>query len=329
MYFCDKKNMKYTLILIVLLLTGTNAQAQKYIKLKKARIPYKQVPLDYSLMDRNKRFFIRYTEDELNPFKNKMELEGLVVLPGFEKAELVENSDFFIVIEEVKNRVVNYKATKNKKTSDAGVTYTYVSKGDLVSTFRIKLIDKVTDSLMFVNVSSSTINISSNVCSSASKAKEKYNEILEKNKSKNRKKGFSNTINEITDNYCYLDKTMFMNFAGIKFKKFDYTAINKIPEESMEVVSKKNTAETKAIVIGYIAVWEKELNNFVEGDKKARVNEKVKAALLFNIGLAHFYLGDFDKAKSFLDESFAFKFVVANRQADLYKAVMREIEHRR
>lgn len=291
-------------------------------------MPYVQVPLDHSLLDSNKRFFVRYVETELNPFKDKIDLESSTKIPGFEKAELFEKADFIFLIEEVSNSVKNYKASKNKKTSKEGkVSYTYITEGDLVNVFRIKLIDKNKDSLMFSSTSSSTIKISSNVCSSSDQAKSKYKELLNKKRKENRKKGFINTVNGITNNYSYLNKTLFLNFAGVKFKKYDYSEINAIAEESLNVISKLNSVETDTKVNGYIKVWNKELENFVEGDKKARVNEKVKAGLLFNLSLAYFYLNDLEKAKSFLDECVKYKYVVANRQGELYNAIVRNINH--
>jgi len=318
--------MKKTILLFALLFIGVNLNAQKYIKLKKTKVPYTQAPLDFTLQDNYKKYYIRFSEDELKPFKNKIEIENLVNLPGFEKSELLENADFSILIEEVTNGTDKYKSSKNKKTSkDGAVSYTYTTSSDLISTFRVKLIDR-NGNLIDSKTSSNVSKISSNVCASQDQSIKKYKASLEKSKTPNRRKGFTNTFNSLKEKYCFVNKTMFLNFVGFKFKKYDYKELNLIAEQGIELLSKKSTPESIEKVKGFITIWENELKSYDADTKKTRINTKIKDGLMFNIALGYFHINNLESSLEYMNKV---EKLVLNGQVDLSRVLKRNIEAKR
>ncbi|MEZ4946415.1 MAG: hypothetical protein R2804_12845 [Cyclobacteriaceae bacterium] len=106
-------------------------------------------------------------------------------------------------------------------------------------------------------------------------------------------------------NYGYGFEGRLIDVATVKDKKGEYPDISK--GLSLMIAAIKSTDQKKDYIDENfsdklrqaIALYEKELKEF-SPDKKARINEKVKNMLHFNIALAQYLMRDFDEAEQSL-----------------------------
>jgi len=291
---------RLVLLSILTLIAVANSYGQKYVKPKKAYVKYTHYPSDYTLIDNYKTYYVDYE------FNNKRDLiNNLDNLDGFEKLGLKEKADFILVVNLLSDEVKNYKYTKSThKGKDGKLSYTHSFNSTKVAKFSFKVVQSNGNILAehFGSVSK-PVNSSSGV--SYKSGLETYKSDLAKVTNKVFVSAFNDGMNKVKNNFCIHTQQIWGYFIGFKYKKNDYTKLNEISNQSKEIFKTKivDSEESKNKIIEFIKIWEEELSKYEEGNKKARINNKIKAGLLYNLGLAYFTLEDYDNSIKYFEEA--------------------------
>ena len=100
----------------------------------------------------------------------------------------------------------------------------------------------------------------------------------------------------------YVQQMRDITLASAK-KKFDYSDLDQAKAAAfagLEAMDGKIPGElTKSKLEEAIAAWNKALEEFEPGAKKARINDKIAAALYHNIGYAYLELNNIEKAREY------------------------------
>jgi photosystem II stability/assembly factor-like uncharacterized protein len=111
----------------------------------------------------------------------------------------------------------------------------------------------------------------------------------------------------LENNFFFVETEARDMIYSAKGKKLDYSAIENAQSEAQNGITAidfytKGT-KTSELLSGAISTWEAELKQLDVTDKKARINKKIGAGLNYNLARAYYYLNDFDKSISHMNET--------------------------
>ncbi len=159
------------------------------------------------------------------------------------------------------------------------------------------LMDKILNEIAaYSTYSSSKVKSSAPTTDTKSIVKKLEKSIVDKN---------MKLINDhLNSNYAYLTKNRKINLHFIKPKKHSYDDYQKafeIATVGYRSLKDDNTSSVQKLNDA-IVIWEKAMLESNSKDKKARINEKVTIATLFNLSEGYIWSNNFDKANKCLDK---------------------------
>ncbi len=121
----------------------------------------------------------------------------------------------------------------------------------------------------------------------------------------------SKTGEELNNLHGYPSKKFESVVYTIKPKKFEYQELDKASSDFKSAMAEYSsvglTQKVKEELISCIKVWEAEIAQLDESDKKARINKKNVSGLYLNVAQANMWLQRFELAKKTLEDSKEFK----------------------
>jgi len=115
------------------------------------------------------------------------------------------------------------------------------------------------------------------------------------------KRIYKKSFAAIQENVLRKDITLKFDIVSFTDKNHDYSDLTTAQQNLKTAIEALPTANAEAQekVKEVAAIYEKVLTEY-SADKKARINDKVKEELHFNLGLAYYFVQDFEKAKTAL-----------------------------
>lgn len=116
-------------------------------------------------------------------------------------------------------------------------------------------------------------------------------------------------LEELFHNYfSTVDKTIHLNHVLIKEKKYNYPQFNEAAGNLERVynilkVSDEPTGESDVLLEFSIGFFEEFLKDATPENKKSKKNAEVTAAGYYNLGITHFFAGNYEKAKLALEKA--------------------------
>lgn len=304
--------MKPILITALLLAVNLTSFSQKYVNAKKVKMSYTQFPTSYAIQEYKTWYFL------YEGLSNRRQVEERIDLPGFERVTDKAKADIVVAItqyEVTSTPPIQKKTNKTKKNKDGSTSsYTVYSYSSTISTTYVSELRLTNGSV----VDSRTETIEKPYTGSSSESPETAKGLFESGLNDKEREaaleGFQKTYHPIREKYCFIKKPTYASFVGFKFKKHDYSALNKISDEATLLLEKELSEEIKTKLKVHIASWEKELSLLEEGNNKARINEKVTGGLYYNIALAWFFMEDYQQALTFINKAAEINNSVQNTQ---------------
>jgi tetratricopeptide (TPR) repeat protein len=110
------------------------------------------------------------------------------------------------------------------------------------------------------------------------------------------------------NHFSNVDKTIHLNHVLIKEKKFDYPDFNNAASDLQRVydilkVSTAGTDESNELLENSIGFFEEFLKDATPDDDKSRKNADVTASGYYNLGIAHFFAGNYEDARVALEKA--------------------------
>ena len=110
------------------------------------------------------------------------------------------------------------------------------------------------------------------------------------------------------DHFSDVDKTIHLNYVLIKEKKFDYPEFNKAASDLQRIydilkVSSEGTEESNELLENALGFFDSFLKDVTPSEEKSRKNTDVTAAGYYNMGIAHFFAGNYEEARIALEKA--------------------------
>lgn len=308
--------MKKIIIVIIAfaIISSSAVQAQKLKKESLGDYKYTQLPIDASLVGL-KTYKVIGLGNEYGP-NGITRLEKAIDLIGFEEKDKMTTNpvDFEISVEkfpvtftkrELKSKV---KTTKKDGVEVKNTWYHYVATAKYNFVLRINKGGEVifkTANAGEEKVVGKEFKSSPNALSNFRTTKQNYRSSLVE-----KKVGALNA--EVNDKFCFPVKKLHVRSAHIKPKKHNYDDYEKIfldMKAGYDVVKidENNIDGAKESLNKAIEGFETLLKESDTGNKKARINHDITAALFLNIGHCYLFMKDYAKANEYYKKGFALK----------------------
>lgn len=110
------------------------------------------------------------------------------------------------------------------------------------------------------------------------------------------------------DQFSNVTKTVHLNYVVIKEKKFEYPGFNDAAGSLQRLydifkATPEGTEESEEILNSTIGFLEEFVTDITPEDEKSRKNADVSAAAFYDLGIAYFFAGEYDKARIALEKA--------------------------
>ena len=324
---------KVVLTSLILSLVSLSLFSQKLNNEMKGKLSYTQLPINPLPED--------YTAYKVNAIgaNNDLYRRDVIInktnIVGFNK---VDNSDYQFTIE-IEEYPLQYtdseKQTEVIKEKKDGVekSYNFYHYTSTISyKYNLKVIDKDGNTI-FGKEFSGNKDIVSKKSKSATEAYKSYSS-KRKEIGKNILPDQAEKINDyINDQIGFPKKDYFVQGYLVKPKKYEYKEFDQAFEmfnQALELIKsdESKTAETMETLKPAIELWENVLKESDVENKKARINEKVTCAALYNIATSYMICKDYPKAIEYYQKckSFRSNFANAHEMIKLAKNLQKRVE---
>ena len=286
------------IILSFFFLCSTITYAQKVKKEGLGYFNYKQ-PRASTLLDSAQVYTLHISTQEGGSFRKDIFLEELKV-PVFSLIEDRNRADFMLSIEELP-----FKFEKEKKKSISGGengATSYFYAGTINYHYLFKVLNPDGEEV-FRKIARGSVKTSGRSSTSLTDAHRNY--VKDKNKFKENcaKKASESFTKIFADQFTDLDKTVHLRATYIKEKKFKYAGYNKAYSDLLELYESLNMSTTPTekehiLKDNCISFWTEFSKEVEPENKKARVTIECAGAAHYNMGLVHFFCGEFALATS-------------------------------
>ena len=297
------------LTLITLFNLTTNAQK---VSLTKVKVNYQQLPLqplNENIKTYNSVLDMNVTLE--NTDNNKLSNQYLK-LHGYDKVNeeediliQVEYSDFILDNKLIADNVYNVNQGKNVMGYYYELTCTYPVKLTLIAKSNQIIFEKEIkhdEKLMHKDFekwtySQSELDIKFNT---------KKNDLINEIKNKCDKKSLMEIRDILISNFSYYNVNTKIKIASGKGRKIDYSDLESAVlhvEKAFELISSEATQEKIYTELNKaITIWKKALTQSAT-NKDARINEEISSMLYYNIGIAYWWMFNFEKADAYLNKA--------------------------
>ena len=312
------------LTLIILTCISVSLFAQKTKTKGCGWYEYIQPPSNMAL-SQFKSYFVEpdLSSERISDIKSKCNLTGLTKTNNEVDADLIVKISVTRIAFQPHDYKKNETTTEKDGVKTTTVTHTYTGYGSY--NVRYKIYSRANNELLYSTdyQGGKSINVSSRT--SATDAYNKYKNQKQSAKNNYVGAGIIAINKKVNDVLCYLNKKQNIKGLEVKAKKFNYDDYNKGIEILATFLNDPNKETRTTEINNAIKFWETEIPNADLDSKKARINKKVLAGAHYNIGLAHFMLYNYEKAKVALIEAQKYDKSVAAQHRPLIKECEKQI----
>jgi hypothetical protein len=312
------------LTLIILTCISVSLFAQKTKTKGCGWYEYIQPPSNMAL-SQFKSYFVEpdLSSERISDIKSKCNLTGLTKTNNEVDADVIVKISVTRIAFQPHDYKKNETTTEKDGVKTTTVTHTYTGYGSY--NVRYKIYSRANNELLYSTdyQGGKSINVSSRT--SATDAYNKYKNQKQSAKNNYVGAGIIAINKKVNDVLCYLNKKQNIKVLEVKAKKFNYDDYNKGIEILATFLNDPNKETRTTEINNAIKFWETEIPNADLDSKKARINKKVLAGAHYNIGLAHFMLYNYEKAKVALIEAQKYDKSVSAQHRPLIKECEKQI----
>jgi len=312
------------LTLIILTCISVSLFAQKTKTKGCGWYEYIQPPSNMAL-SQFKSYFVEpdLSSERISDIKSKCNLTGLTKTNNEVDADVIVKISVTRIAFQPHDYKKNETTTEKDGVKTTTVTHTYTGYGSY--NVRYKIYSRANNELLYSTdyQGGKSINVSSRT--SATDAYNKYKNQKQSAKNNYVGAGIIAINKKVNDVLCYLNKKQNIKGLEVKAKKFNYDDYNKGIEILATFLNDPNKETRTTEINNAIKFWETEIPNADLDSKKARINKKVLAGAHYNIGLAHFMLYNYEKAKVALIEAQKYDKSVSVQHRPLIKECEKQI----
>lgn len=221
----------------------------------------------------------------------------------FKLADADDEPDFTV---EVREGTYSYGSPEKKSYDNEGETF-YYYMGTVKYHFTLEVLNSAGDEVFRDDVRGSE-----KMRADASGSLSVANDYYVKKKTQIRQDIMVQQVKELEekfhDHFSDVNKTIHLNHVLVKGKKFEYPEFNKAAGDLIRIydilkISGESTDESNELLTNTISFFEEYVKDATPEDEKSMKNVDVTAAAYYNLGIASFFVGNYESAKVALEKA--------------------------